>query len=424
MAQCEKLRGPGGWPPALRGKVAGAGVSVRGSGGANNKRSKQLVHRLPAEFVRRVLKDFNQGVLGAADAAARLEVSRARLYQLRTGYLRDKAAYCPQSSGGARREQWPAAVIDFLTGFLPLQSPPNYQLVADELLRLCQFRRARSTVEAYVKAHLPHLVATPPARPKGYRRFRRAHVGELWQHDSSLHQWWPAASKQTLVLSIDDCSGLCVAGSFVERDTTWAHFLHFRKAFEQHGLPEAAYTDALSLFGPSSSHDHTDPRSEFQRALRALGVAHLVAPSAQAKGKIERGFGTFQKRLVTLLDHAGIRTWQQADEILQMEINRRNRTVNRSTAKVPIEVWEHQILARTARLRPCPPASLLDLHLSLRTTRRVNPGYTIDFDGTTYEIAPTTRKIVTALFHPRRKLWVLEQPPKATWPKILGHFTL
>lgn len=219
VAQCEKLRGPGGWPPALRGKVAGAGVSVRGSGGANNKRSKQLVHRLPAEFVRRVLKDFNQGVLGAADAAARLEVSRARLYQLRTGYLRDKAAYCPQSSGGARREQWPAAVIDFLTGFAAAK-PSNYQLVADELLRLCQFRRARSTVEAYVKAHLPHLVATPPARPKGYRRFRRAHVGELWQHDSSLHQWWPAASKQTLVLSIDDCSGLCVAGSFVERDTT------------------------------------------------------------------------------------------------------------------------------------------------------------------------------------------------------------
>jgi hypothetical protein len=30
-------------------------------------------------------------------------------------------------------------------------------------------------------------------------------------------------------------------------------------------------------------------RSEFQRALRALHVAHLVAPTPQAKGKIERG---------------------------------------------------------------------------------------------------------------------------------------
>lgn len=41
-----------------------------------------------------------------------------------------------------------------------------------------------------------------------------------------------------------------------------------------------------------------------------------------------------------------------------------------------------------------------------------------------YEIAPTSRKSVTVLFHPYRKLWVLEHSPKLTWPPILGHFTL
>lgn len=379
---------------------------------------------MPPDFVRRILADFNSGALGAADAAACLGVSRTRLYELRASWLRDRAGFRPQASGGDHREAWPADVVEFLHGFLPLQRPPNYQLVADEMERLLGFKRARATVEAYVKAHLAHLVPAACAKPSSRRRFRRAHVGELWQHDSSVHQWWPAPSKQTLILTVDDCSGLLVAGSFVQRDTTWNHFQHFRAAFERHGLPEAIYTDGLSLFGPSSCHDHSDPRSEFQRALRALHVAHLVAPSAEAKGKIERRFNTFQNRLLTLLAHAGVTTSEQADPILQMELQRQNRKLLRSTGMVPAEVWEKQVLERTARLRNTPPAALLDLHFSLRATRKVHPGPFIDFDGRSYEISATSRKIVTVLFHPGRKLWVLDHQPDDVWPPVLGHFTL
>ncbi len=290
--------------------------------------------------------------------------------------------------------------------------------------RLHGFKRARSTVEDYVKNHLAHLIPQPERKPRTYRRFRRAHVGELWQHDSSIHQWWPASGKQTLLLTTDDCSGLCVAGRFVERDTTWNHFEHFREAFEAHGLPEVIYTDGLSLFGPSSSYDHSDPKSEFQRALRPLRIAHIVAPTPQAKGKIERRFGTFQNRLVTLMAHQKVETWQHADEILQMEIQRQNRKTLHTTGKVPIEVWEEQVQKGITQLRPTPEPSLLDLHLSLRATRRVHLRHIIQFDGRDYEIATTSRKPVTIIFHPCRKLWVLEHSPKLTWPPILGYFTL
>lgn len=362
--------------------------------------------------------------MDSVSAAARLEVSRTRLYELRAAYLKDKPGYQPKASGGDRREDWPPEAVDFLKGFLPLQSPPNYQLVADEMERLCNFRRARASVEAYVKTRLSHLVPTPAPKKRTYRRFRRAHIGELWQHDSSIHQWWPAPQKQTLLLTVDDCSGLFVAGRFVERDTTWNHFQHFREAFERHGLPEAIHTDALSLFGPSSSNDHADPRSEFQRALRALHVAHLVAPTPQAKGKIERGFQTFQNRLVTLMAHARVSDWEAADTVLQMEIQRQGLKTQRTTGKIPSAVWEEQLLQRTARLSPAPAPTLLDLQFSLRATRKVHTGPYIEFDGRDYEIAPTSRKVVTVLFHPLRKLWVLEHPPKSTWPPILGHFTL
>jgi hypothetical protein len=374
--------------------------------------------------VRQTLADFNARALDAGEACQRLGISKSRLYQLRTLWLKDRHALRVVASGGDHRPPWPQDATTFLREFLPLQSPPNYQLVADELLRLHGLRRARSTVEAYVKAHLPHLLPSPQRKPRSYRRFRRARFGELWQHDSSIHQWWPAAQKQTLLLTVDDHSGFNVAGSFVPTDTTWAHFAHFRRAFEHLGLPEAIYTDALSLFGPSSSDDRRDPRSEFQRALRALDVAHLVAPSPQAKGKIERRFGTFQRRLVTLLAHAKVRTYDHAQRVLDMEIARQNTSLHRPTKQVPADVLQRSRRERRCALRPCPHSSLLDLHLSLRTSRRVSNDHGIDFDGRRFQIAPTSKKHVTVLFHPNSKLWVLEQPPSSRWPTILGHFSL
>ena len=118
-----------------------------------------------------------------------------------------------------------------------------------------------------------------------------------------------------------------------------------------------------------------------KRALRALHVAHLVAPTPQAKGKIERSFQTFQIRLVTLMAHAKVSDWEPADSILQMEIQRQGRKTLRTTGRIPSEVWEEQLLKRTARMRPTPAPTLLDLHFSLRATRKVQTGPYLEFDG-------------------------------------------
>jgi hypothetical protein len=151
---------------------------------------------------------------------------------------------------------------------------------------------------------------------------------------------------------------------------------------------------------------------------------HLVAPTPQAKGKIARAFQTFQNHLVTLLALAEVNDWKSADLILQMEIQRQGRKTERTTGRIPSEIWAEQILKRSARLSPAPASSLLDLHLSLRSPRKVHPGPYLEFDDQDYEIAPTSRKVLTVLFHPFRKLWVLDHSPKLTWPPILGHFTL
>lgn len=356
-----------------------------------------------------------------------MSVSRAQLFRLRAARLRQPAAFHAKLSGGNHRTRWPAEVQQFLKAFLPLQRPPNFQLVADELATRFDFRRNRKSVAAYARHHFPLLVNAPAPTPKPRRRWQRARVGELWQHDSSIHQWWPAADKQTLLLTLDDHSRLLLGATFVPTDTTWHHFQHFRRLFTAHGLPLALYTDGLALFGHVSTTDGHEPRSEFQRALTALGVTHLVAPSPQAKGKIERRFGTFQNRLVALLAYENITAYAPAQELLNRELARQNQTRCRTTDRSPQEACAQAKTAGLTTGGACPDPSLLDLHLALHLGRRVNADHQVDFLGRSWPISATARQTVTIIHHPNRQFWVVSQPPKPPgnrWSDILGKFSL
>lgn len=383
--------------------------------------------RLTPQFVLQTLENFHRGELDALAAAELLEVSRAHLFRLRLAWLHNPSGFALRPSGGDHHQRWPVEVQSFLSAFLPLQRPPNYQLVADELATRFAFHRDRKSVAAYARSHFPNLVRALAPVPKPRRRWERSRVGELWQHDSSIHPWWPDQDKQTLLLTVDDHSRKYLAGTFVPTDTTWNHFEHFRTAFLRHGCPLALYTDGLALFGYQSSTDGGDPRSEFQRALTALGISHLVAPSPQAKGKIERRFGTFQKRLVTLLLFEGITAYAPAQALLNQELERQNQTVCRTTGLSPNDAWSKAQSEQRNAMRPCPDPSLLDLHLALHFGRRCNADHQIDFLGRSWPIGHTHRHSVTLIHHPNRQFWVVSQPPKPPenrWSDVLAKFSL
>src|SRR5206468_12965831 len=180
------------------------------------------------------------------------------------------------ASGGDHKAHWPQATHDFLTGFLPHCQPLNFSLLADELARQFDFHRSRAAVAAYVRRHFSSLVASPKRGPKPRRRWQCAAIGELWQHDSSPHPWWPSEQYPTLILTLDDHSRKILGGTFVPSDTTWSHFCHLRRILEQYGLPACIYTDGLCLFGHRSPADRLDTHSQFQRAFSAMGVHHRV----------------------------------------------------------------------------------------------------------------------------------------------------
>ena len=318
--------------------------------------------------------------------------------------------------------------IAFLKEFLPLQKPPNFQLVADELETRLGFKRHRESVAAFARTHFPNLICQPEPRPKARRRWERSRIDELWQHDSSIHQWWPAQEKQTLLLTVDDHSRKLLGAVFVPTDTTWNHFEHFRRLFLQHCLPMVVYTDGLSLFGHDSMADDRDPCSEFQRAFSALGVTHLVAPSPQAKGKIERRFGTLQKRLVAILAYEKVSSYAAAQIVLDREVQRQNATVCRTTGLSPNAAWEKACAGKTHR------------HASLSASHPAGPPSGAPFETTRQRRQPDRlswpklahRPHQTILHHPHpssaadssgRSLNP-QAPPLNNWPEILGKYSL
>jgi len=128
--------------------------------------------------------------------------------------------------------------------------------------------------------------------------------------------------------------------------------------------------------------DCLDTHSQFQRAFTALGAAHRVAPDAPAKGKIERRFETFQKRLVSLLAYEKITDYKNANAMLQTQIAWHNQhQVCRTIGLTPNAAWDSALKEKRSHLRPVPAVPLLDLHLALYLQRRVNADYKLDSLG-------------------------------------------
>lgn len=157
-------------------------------------------------------------------------------------------------------------------------------------------------------------------------RPRRSCFGEMLQWDTSIHAWLEdrGPAKMYLIAAIDDATNTLFA-RFVASDSTEEHMRVLWAYVERYGRPQALYTDRASIFQPTLAQDRKGeepgPKTETQmgRALRELGIEWIAAYSPQAKGRVERCFGTLQDRLVKGLRLAGVRTLEAANGYLERE---------------------------------------------------------------------------------------------------------
>jgi len=135
-------------------------------------------------------------------------------------------------------------------------------------------------------------------------RERKAHEGEMVQMDGSHHDWFEGRGPWCVLMGyIDDARGR-VFGRFYGYEGTIPAMDSFKRYIRKYGLPLSVYLDRYKTYKstakPSLEDELNDrePLSDFERALKELGVEVRHANSPQAKGRIERLFRTLQDRLV------------------------------------------------------------------------------------------------------------------------------
>ena len=146
-------------------------------------------------------------------------------------------------------------------------------------------------------------------------RRRREYLGELVQIDGSEHRWFEGRSEMcTLLAFVDDATSRLMQLRFVASESAFDYFRAAKDYLETHGKPVAFYSDKHGIFRVNAKDAIGGDRvTQFGRVLSELNIDIICANSPQAKGRVERAFGTLQDRLVKELRLAGISTIEAAN---------------------------------------------------------------------------------------------------------------
>jgi len=152
------------------------------------------------------------------------------------------------------------------------------------------------------------------------RRKRRSRKGELIQRDGSYEDWFENRGERCcLLVMIDDATSEIMAMRFVPHETTQDYLNLMRHYIERYKRPLALYSDRHSVFKVSKGEAQKSEvrHSQFERAMKELGIEMIHARSPQAKGRVERANGTLQDRLIKKMRRKEIATIQEGNEFLE-----------------------------------------------------------------------------------------------------------
>jgi hypothetical protein len=218
----------------------------------------------------------------------------------------------------------------------------------------------------------------------------------LVQIDGSEHAWFEdRAQVCTLLAFIDDATSRIMLLRFVASESAFDYFRATRCYLESYGKPVAFYSDKHSIFRVNSKDAAAGERiTQFARALTELNIDIICANVPQAKGRVERAFGTLQDRLVKELRLANIGTVAAANDWLPAFIADYNSRFSRAPAN---DKNLH---------RPLAAMDDFDEILAWREQRTVTRNLTLHYDRMMLILEPTSlartlsRKTVEVVNYP------------------------
>lgn len=225
-------------------------------------------------------------------------------------------------------------------------------------------------------------------------RERKEYFGELEQFDGSYHLWFEERlldeygnpQEVCLLASIDDATGKITHAKFDFNESVVAVFTFWKEYVLILGKPGGIYLDKFSTYkiNHKNATDNTELITQFQKAMKLLDVQVINANSPEAKGRVERLFGTLQDRLVKELRLLGVSTIKDGNKFL------REVFIPKFNAKFSVIPQKQGDVHR--ELTQKEKRSLKSI-FSIKSTRRINQDFTIQFKNHFYqleEIQPIT----------------------------------
>jgi len=298
----------------------------------------------------------------------------------------------------------------------------SYSFAACELDRRLGIKRDRATIRRWALARGLSPSGPPKARRKPVRRWQVAQIGALWQYDASPHAWFVGRTGQPALLElIDDHSRVIPAARLYARENLLSHLDLLSGAFAAYGLPMALYVDYHSFFFTSTPEAFT----QLGASLRFYDITLRYAPTPQAKGKIERAHGYWQKRLPSLFAAEEISTLDAANALLNdLRLHRNAHEKHREIASTPNAAWQRALKEKRSLLRPAPHCPWWPYVWSQRTPVQVGDDGRVPVGSQRLTIDRSPRSKVIRCSHPNGNLSFLAAPPhRSSQPLLLAHFS-
>ena len=335
---------------------------------------------LNESYVESIIRKASLGKLTTGQAAAKLGISKQYVNRLKRAYAEKGAvAFRHGNVGKARpwktKSETEAKVIELYRGKYAGFNFRHFleKLNEEEGIAITYKPLHRILAAAGLKSPKRHKARKEkvehPSRP------RRQSFGELLQIDASEHAWFgDGFPKATLHGAIDDATGTVMGLFFDCQETLKGYYEMAWQILGKYGIPEAFYGDNRTIFeyrrlSEKNQTVDRDVHVNFKRMCQQLGIELITTSVSQAKGRIERLWGTLQSRLISELRLKGITTIEGANAFLPSFMADYNR---RFAVKPDME---------GSLFAPAPSPKEVDFYLSVEFQRVTDNGSSFGFRG-------------------------------------------
>ena len=274
-----------------------------------------------------VLNQVETRHTSVTQAAVLLKISDRQTWRLIAAYRKEGASGLAHGNRGrkpvnALPEELNQKVVELAgnkyKGF-------NHTQLTEKLAECEQVHLSRSSVRSLLlKSGIPSPRKRQPPKHRN-RRERYPQEGMMLQTDGSDHDWMEGRGPRLcLIGAIDDATGKVPYALFQEHEDARGYMRMLQEIVLNQGIPLALYHDRHTVFEVSEDKlpsiveqlEGKEPITQVGRLLKELGIESISAHSPQAKGRVERLWGTFQDRLCSELRLAGARTMEEANQVL------------------------------------------------------------------------------------------------------------